>query len=195
MSKDLTSINGHFCHKHREEKGYNKGVGAQMVSRQPCVYTSTSPPRPFFSKKAMQWGRKWPVQMNLPFFAVEGGPESGQKKIEKCLPAGTGTKIDFSSQKTREGCGCLKLAAGMVFRQVWRRYWKILPRFSGSTRYYPCQSLGTFPQGQLGGQILYTPPHPWKYPSRGGGAYKREGGGYKNPATGGLKIYTPPLPP
>ena len=26
-----------------------------------------------------------------------GGPESGRKKIEKCLPAGTGTKIYFSS--------------------------------------------------------------------------------------------------
>ena len=36
----------------------------------------------------MQWGKKWPVQMNLPFFAVEayvpgGGPESGRKKIRK----------------------------------------------------------------------------------------------------------------
>ena len=26
-----------------------------------------------------------------------GGPESGRKKFEKCLPAGTGTKIYFSS--------------------------------------------------------------------------------------------------
>ena len=26
-----------------------------------------------------------------------GGPESGRKKIEKCLPAGTGIKIYFSS--------------------------------------------------------------------------------------------------
>ena len=36
--------------------------------------------------------------MNLPFFAVKawGGPESGRKKFEKCLPAGTGTKIYFS---------------------------------------------------------------------------------------------------
>ena len=25
-----------------------------------------------------------------------GGPESGRKKFEKCLPAGTGTKIYFS---------------------------------------------------------------------------------------------------
>ena len=43
------------------------------------------------------------MPMNLPFFAVEayvwggGGAESGRKKIEKCLPAGTGTKIYFSS--------------------------------------------------------------------------------------------------
>ena len=28
---------------------------------------------------------------------VPGGPESGRKKFEKCLPAGTGTKIYFSS--------------------------------------------------------------------------------------------------
>ena len=51
----------------------------------------------------MPWGKKWPVQMNLPFFAVKayvpgGGPESGRKKFEKCLPAGTGTKIYFSSR-------------------------------------------------------------------------------------------------
>ena len=68
------------------------------------TYTGTSPP--LFSKKAMPWGKKWPVQMNLPFFAVKasvpggGGPESGRKKCEKCLPAGTGTKIYFSSVKT-----------------------------------------------------------------------------------------------
>ena len=29
-----------------------------------------------------------------------GGPESGRKKFEKCLPAGTGTKIYFSSIKS-----------------------------------------------------------------------------------------------
>ena len=61
------------------------------------------PVPPLFSKKAMPWGEKWPVQMNLPVFAVEayvpgGGPESGRKKFEKCLPAGTGTKIYFSSR-------------------------------------------------------------------------------------------------
>ena len=59
----------------------------------------TSPP--LFSKKAMRWGKKWPVQMNLPFFAVKayvpGGVQNqAEKKIEKCLPAGTGTKIYFS---------------------------------------------------------------------------------------------------
>ena len=31
-----------------------------------------------------------------------GGPESGRKKIEKCLPAGTGTKIYFSSPEKAE---------------------------------------------------------------------------------------------
>ena len=32
-----------------------------------------------------------------------GGPESGRKKFEKCLPAGTGTKIYFSSVRAL-GC-------------------------------------------------------------------------------------------
>ena len=31
-----------------------------------------------------------------------GGPESGRKKIEKCLPAGTGTKIYFSRHRPGE---------------------------------------------------------------------------------------------
>ena len=52
------------------------------------AYTTTRPSP--FSKKAMQWGRKWPVPMNLPFFRLRstravGGPESGRKKVEKCL--------------------------------------------------------------------------------------------------------------
>ena len=56
---------------------------------------------PLFSKKTMQWGKKWPVQMNLPLFAVEAHVSGGvqnqaEKKFEKCLPAGTGTKIYFS---------------------------------------------------------------------------------------------------
>ena len=40
--------------------------------------------------------------MNLPFFPVKasyvpgGGPESGRKNFENCLPAGTGTKTYFS---------------------------------------------------------------------------------------------------
>ena len=39
-------------------------------------------------------GKKWPVKMNLPFFAVEayvrggGVPESGRKKMRKNLPSG-----------------------------------------------------------------------------------------------------------
>ena len=46
----------------------------------------------------MQWGKKWPVQMNLPFFAVEayvpGGVQNqAEKNSKKCLLAGTGTKI------------------------------------------------------------------------------------------------------
>ena len=49
------------------------------------TYTGTSPP--LFSKKAMQWGKKWPVQMNLPFFAVEayvpGGVQNQAEKMRK----------------------------------------------------------------------------------------------------------------
>ena len=72
----------------------------KLVAGKIKTYTGTSPP--LFSKKAIPWGKKWPVQMNLPFFAVKayvpgGGPESGRKKFEKCLPAGTGTKIYFAS--------------------------------------------------------------------------------------------------
>ena len=49
----------------------------------------------------MQWGKKWPVQMNLPFFAVEayvpGGVQNqAEKNSKKCLLAGTGTKVYFS---------------------------------------------------------------------------------------------------
>ena len=45
-------------------------------------------------------GKKWPVQMNLPFFAVEayvpGGVQNqAEKNAKKSLPAGTGTKITF----------------------------------------------------------------------------------------------------
>ena len=63
------------------------------------TYTGTSPP--LFSKKGMPWGKKWPVQTNLPFFAVKeyvpGGVQNqAEKKFENCLPAGTGTKIYFS---------------------------------------------------------------------------------------------------
>ena len=47
-------------------------------------------------------GKKWPVPMNLPFFAVEtyvpgGGSRIRPEKLKECLPAGTGTKIDFSN--------------------------------------------------------------------------------------------------
>ena len=42
--------------------------------------------------------------------------------------------------------------------------------------------------------MLLVAPHPWKYPPTGGGRMK-EGGGYKNPAAGGVQnIYTPPFP-
>ena len=46
----------------------------------------------------MPWGKKWPVQMNLPFFAVKAyvpGGVQNQAEFEKCLPAGTGQKFTF----------------------------------------------------------------------------------------------------
>ena len=48
------------------------------------TYTGTSPP--LFSKKAVPWGNKWPVQMNLPFFAVKSYVPGGggvQNQAEK----------------------------------------------------------------------------------------------------------------
>ena len=46
------------------------------------TYTGTSPPP--FSKKAMPWGKKWPVQMNLPFSAVKAYVPGGvQNQAEK----------------------------------------------------------------------------------------------------------------
>ena len=46
------------------------------------TYTGTSPSH--FSKKAMQWGKKWPVPTNLPFFAVEAYvPGRVQNQAEK----------------------------------------------------------------------------------------------------------------
>ena len=64
------------------------------------TYTGTSPP--LFSKKAMPWGKKMAGTNEFACFrcksiCTSGGPESGRKKSEKCLPAGTGTKIYFSS--------------------------------------------------------------------------------------------------
>ena len=57
------------------------------------TYTGTSPP--LFSKKAMPWGKKMAGTNEFAFFRCKsictgGGPESGRKKFEKCLPAGTG---------------------------------------------------------------------------------------------------------
>ena len=54
------------------------------------VYRHQSPP--LFSKKAMPRGKKWPVQMNLPFFAVKayvpgGGSRIRPRKIRK-MPSG-----------------------------------------------------------------------------------------------------------
>ena len=34
------------------------------------------------------------------------------------------------------------------FSGKFRRCWKVIPRFSGSTKCYPCQGLGTFGQGK-----------------------------------------------
>ena len=47
----------------------------------------------------MPWGKKWPVQINLPFFAVKayvpgGGSRIRPKNIRE-MPSGTGTKFTF----------------------------------------------------------------------------------------------------
>ena len=50
-------------------------------------------------------------------------------------------------QKTREGCGSPKFLLER-FSGKFRRCWKILLRFSGSTKCCHCQGLGTFWQGK-----------------------------------------------
>ena len=62
-------------------------------------------------------GKKWPVQMNLPFFAVEayvpGGVQNQAEKTSKeCLLAGTGTKIYFS--RFPNICKKVALSLGLV---------------------------------------------------------------------------------
>ena len=80
-----------------------------------------APVPPFFLKRPCHGGKKWPVQMNLPFFAVKayvpggGGPESGRKKFEKCLPAGTGTKIYFSRGRADADLFSLRFREGISF--------------------------------------------------------------------------------
>ena len=63
----------------------NLRVGWNLCSGKIKTYTGTSPP--LFSKKAMPWGKKWPVQMNLPFFAVKpyvpGGVQNQAEKNSK----------------------------------------------------------------------------------------------------------------
>ena len=48
-----------------------------------------------------------------------GGPESGRKKFEKCLPAGTGTKIYFSSSFR-------KISGDLAIAIV--RFWRTKPK-------------------------------------------------------------------
>ena len=59
-----------FCRKLHSADGAvsTNSLRSGMTGRRK-TYTSTTPSP--FCKKAMRWGRKWPVQMNLPFFAVE----------------------------------------------------------------------------------------------------------------------------
>ena len=91
-----------------QSKGGKFGaIGSASCREKKNVYQYQSPPP--FSKKAMQWGNKWPVRMNLPFFSLcklyRGGggrfQNQTEKKIEKCIPAGTGTKIYFSRVEVR----------------------------------------------------------------------------------------------
>ena len=82
-------------------------------------YTGTNPP--LFSKKAMPWGKKWPVQMNFAFFRCKsictgGGPESGRKNSKKCLLAGTGTKIYFSRDAVENRRPLLRFCFALVLK-------------------------------------------------------------------------------
>ena len=99
---------GHATSKYDDET--NDLHGAQVVAEDDHstanlsarenknVYRHQSPP---FFYKGHAMGKKMAGTNEFAFFAVKayvpgGGPESGRKKFEKCLPAGTGTKIYFS---------------------------------------------------------------------------------------------------
>ena len=59
-------------------------VGCEIrVESNVYQYRSPSP----FSKKAMQWGKQWPVRMNLSSFAVEAyvpGPGGTFRHFQEC---------------------------------------------------------------------------------------------------------------
>ena len=72
-------------------------------------------------------------------------------------------------QNTREGCGLSNIPCWEMFSSKFRRCWKMIPRFSGSTKCYPCQGLGTFRQRKMAagksappsGTLLdFLPPRP-----------------------------------
>ena len=88
---------------------------------------------------------------------VRNFPKPLQKRNHLCFSIGltnspskiwsSRPRID-TNQKSREGCGCPKFLAGKVFRQISTLQGKIIHRFSGSTKCYPCQGLGIFRQGK-----------------------------------------------
>ena len=57
------------------------------------------------------------------------------------------TDFARNDQKTRESCGCPNSLLEK-FSGKFRRCWKNPPRFSGSTKCYPCQGFGIFRQGK-----------------------------------------------
>ena len=93
----------------------------------------------------MQWGKKGPVQMNLPFFAVEasvpggGGPESG-RKIQK-MPSG------------RHRCQNLlfQLMLLQKYRDTTGSRIVIHMLLSAKTRAYVCKSVAI----KMGGVLRY----------------------------------------
>ena len=63
--------------------GWFFGVGFPFTGGKKKVYQYQSPP---FSKKAMQWGKNWPVRMNLPFFTVEAYVPGGGGGLSRIRP-------------------------------------------------------------------------------------------------------------
>ena len=103
---------GPWCTTDRDRRSRSQpitNISIACTGKIKNVYRHQSP---LFSKKAMPWGKKiWPVQMNLPFFAVKayvpGGvqnqAEKNSKNAFRPVPV---QKFTFRSPAKRSSC-CL----------------------------------------------------------------------------------------